>query len=59
MTPNFKHNKTGELLHIPRVITKYEKGERVYYSPDGDRLDVTRLGKMQDLGVRTETRNRT
>lgn len=56
--PNFKDNKTGENIYIPLVRTKYINGLRQYFDSNWNPLDVTKLGKVQNIGVRTETKNR-
>jgi len=58
MTPNYKDNKTGERIYIPVVRTKIVNGERQYFDTKWRKLDVTKLGKVQNIGVRTETKNR-
>ena len=58
MHPNYKDNKTGEKIFISRVRTKIIEGKRTYYDSNWNKLDVTKLGKVQDIGVRTETKNR-
>lgn len=54
MKPNYKCNKTGELLTILNVRTKIINGERKYFDKKWNPLDVTKLGSMQDLGIRTD-----
>lgn len=58
MKPNYKDNKTGKNIFIPRVRTKIIEGKRTYYDDSWRLLDVTKLGKVQNIGVRTETKNR-
>lgn len=58
MKPNYKDNKTGEDIYIPVVRTKYINGERKYFDGNWKKLDVTKLGTVQNIGVRTETKNR-
>tara|TARA_R110002072_G_scaffold127168_1_gene264420 strand:+ start:987 stop:1190 length:204 start_codon:yes stop_codon:yes gene_type:complete len=58
MKPNFKDNKSGKDIYIARVRTKIIKGERKYFDDKWQPLDVTKLGKVQNIGVRTETKNR-
>jgi hypothetical protein len=56
--PNFKENKTGVHIYIPVVRTKIINGLRQYFDSNWNPLDVTKLGKVQNIGVRTETKNR-
>jgi hypothetical protein len=56
--PNFKDNKSGQDIYIARVRTKIIDGARKYFDDKWQPLDVTKLGKVQDIGVRTETKNR-
>lgn len=56
--PNYKDNKTGEKIYIPIVRTKIIDGQRKYFDNKWRPLDVTKLGKVQNIGVRTETKNR-
>ena len=58
MKPNFIDNKTGERVLVQNFKVKYQKGERVYFDSNWKRLNVTKLGKVQNIGVRTETKNR-
>ena len=59
MKPNFIDNKTGEKILIYNFKVKYIDGERVYYDSNWRRLlNVTKLGKVTNIGVRTETKNR-
>lgn len=58
MKPNFKDNKSGKDIYIARVRTKIIKGARKYFDDKWQPLDVTKLGKVQNIGVRTETKNR-
>jgi len=58
MKPNFKDNKTGEKILVQNFKVKYQNGERAYFDSNWNLLNVTKLGKMQDIGVRTETKNR-
>lgn len=56
--PNFKDNKSGKDIYIARVRTKIIDGARKYFDDKWQPLDVTKLGKVQNIGVRTETKNR-
>ena len=58
MKPNFIDNKTGEKIVISNFKVKFINGERVYFDSNWRRLNVTKLGKVQNIGVRTETKNR-
>ena len=58
MKPNFLNNKTGEKILVQNFKVKYINGERVYYDSNWKILNVTKLGKVQNIGVRTETKNR-
>tara|TARA_R110001592_G_scaffold344632_1_gene635920 strand:+ start:161 stop:364 length:204 start_codon:yes stop_codon:yes gene_type:complete len=58
MKPNFKDNKSGQDIYIAIVRTKIIDGERKYFDDKWQPLDVTKLGKVQNIGVRTETKNR-
>lgn len=58
MKPNFKDNKSGKDIYIARVRTKIINGARKYFDDKWHPLDVTKLGKVQNIGVRTETKNR-
>ena len=58
MVPNFKDNALGIDIYIPRVRTKIINGKRTYYDDKWNLLNVTKLGKIQNIGVRTETKNR-
>jgi hypothetical protein len=58
MKPNFKDNKSGKDIYITRVRTKIINGARKYFDDKWQPLDVTKLGKVQNIGVRTETKNR-
>ena len=58
MKPNFRDLDTGEKIVVSNFKVKYIEGERVYFDSNWRRLNVTKLGKVQNIGVRTETRNR-
>ena len=58
MKPNFRDNSTGEKIVVSNFKVKYIEGERVYFDSNWRRLNVTKLGKVQNIGVRTETKNR-
>ena len=58
MQPNFIDNKTGEEILVQNFKVKYVEGQRVYFDSNWRRLSVTKLGKVQNIGVRTETKNR-
>lgn len=58
MKPNFKCNKSGENILVQNYKLKIIDGNRVYFDRDWKVLDVTKLGKVQNIGVRTETKNR-
>ena len=58
MKPNFLDNNTGEKILVSNFKVKYINGERAYFDSSWRRLNVTKIGKMQDVGVRTETKNR-
>ena len=58
MKPNFIDNKTGEKIVISNFKVKFINGERVYFDSNWRRLNVTKLGKVQNIGVRTLTKNR-
>lgn len=58
MKPNFIDNKTGEKIVISNFKVKFINGERVYFDSNWRRLNVTKLGQVQNIGVRTETKNR-
>lgn len=58
MKPNFIDNKTGEKIVIYNFKVKYIEGHRVYFDSNWRRLNVTKLGKVKNVGVRTETKNR-
>ena len=58
MKPNFIDNKTGEKILVQNFKVKYIDRERVYFDSNWRRLNVTKLGKVQNIGVRTLTKNR-
>jgi len=58
MKPNFRDLDTGEKIVVSNFKVKYIEGERAYFDSNWRRLNVTKLGKVQNIGVRTETRNR-
>ena len=58
MKPNYKDNKTGKDIYIPVVRTKIVNGERQYFNEKWEKLNITKLGSIQSIGVRTETKNR-
>jgi len=58
MKPNFRDLDTGEKIVVSNFKVKYIERERVYFDSNWRRLNVTKLGKVQNIGVRTETRNR-
>jgi len=58
MKPNFIDNETGERILVQNFKVKYQNGERVYFDSNWKMLNVTKLGKVQNIGVRTETKNR-
>ena len=55
---NYKCNKTGKLLSIQKVTTKVKNGKTIYQDYKGKKLDVTKLGEVTKVGVRTDTKNR-
>ena len=58
MKPNFLDNNTGEKILVQNFKVKYQNGERVYFDSNWKKLNVTKLGQVQNIGVRTETKNR-
>ena len=58
MKQNFKDSKSGKDIYIARVRTKIINGARKYFDDKWQPLDVTKLGKVQNIGVMTETKNR-
>ena len=58
MKPNFLDNNTGEKILVQNFKVKYQNGERVYFDSNWRKLNVTKLGQVQNIGVRTETKNR-
>ena len=58
MKPNFIDNITQEKILVQNFKVKFIAGERAYFDSNWNLLNVTKLGKMQDIGVRTETKNR-
>lgn len=58
MKPNFIDNITKEKILVQNFKVKYINGDRAYFDSSWRRLNVTKLGKMQDVGVRTQTKNR-
>ena len=58
MKANFKNNETGEKIFVQNYKLKIIEGQRVYFDKDWKLLNVTKLGKVQNIGVRTETKNR-
>ena len=58
MKPNFIDNSSGEKILIQSFKVKFIAGERAYFDSSWRRLNVTKLGKLQNTGIRTETKNR-
>jgi hypothetical protein len=58
MKPNFLDNNTGEKILVQNFKVKYQNGERVYFDSNWNKINVTKLGNVQNIGVRTETKNR-
>ena len=58
MKPNFLDNNTGEKILVQNFKVKFIAGERAYFDSNWKLLNVTKLGKLQSIGVRTETKNR-
>jgi len=58
MKPNFLDIATGEEILISNYKLKIIDGERVYFDANWNKLAVIKLGKVQNIGVRTQTKNR-
>jgi len=58
MKPNFIDNNTGKEILVQNFKVKFINGSRVYFDSNWNLLNVTKLGKVQNIGVRTETKNR-